>query len=130
MNDGYWINYITGKSFEIDEHERWIRNKANAKRIGVPARIFKQFDQFVPGEERCRFLRWLMKQVPLMRLRGHGGLYCTFEFVTKLNKAPYKMILKIAKQMPPTQLLNIVNLATGRSEQVSALLFTNNFKKT
>jgi len=130
MREGYWLNYKTGKTIEIDEHERWIRDTDNAKKIGVPGSIIKQFDKFVPGQDRCRFLFWLMTQVPLIRIRGQGGLYDTYEFAAKSNRMPYQAICRFARRLSPVKLLNIVNLKTGKSERVYALLFLKRYRKS
>lgn len=123
MREGFWLNYKTGKAVSIREHESDIRYPLIAhKLLGVPAKVFKQFPRFTTGTDRCKFLRWLLARVPLIRVRGHG-VYVTFEFSAASSRKPYAAIVKFSKRLSPVMLLNIVNLRTGKAEQIIAVLF-------
>ena len=56
MREGLWINYKTGKTFRVYEHEQWLRENGNAKKLGVPNQIIKAFKEFRPGTDRDKFL--------------------------------------------------------------------------
>ena len=120
VREGYWINYKTGKVVQIYEHESDIRDSAIARKLGVPAKVFSEFGRYTVGIDRERFLLWLMSQVPLMRVRGHGGLYDSYEFSAKSDKMPYLAIVRFSRLLCPTKLMNISNLTTGKSEQILA----------
>jgi hypothetical protein len=93
MTEGYWLNHKSGKVVQIYEHERDIRNPAIARQLGVPAKVFRRFKRFEIGRDRCRFLCWLMARVPLTRVRGHGGLFDSYEFAAKSDRKPYLHIV-------------------------------------
>lgn len=118
MKEGYWINYRTGRTFEIHEHEQWIRAEGNAQRLGVPSRVIACFRDFKPTTDRDKFLLHVMKCAPVMRVRGHGDSV-TFEFWARLKVKPLDAIrLWIEKNAGPWTLLNIVNLARQESAQL------------
>ena len=124
MTEGYWLNYKSGKVVQIYEHERDIRHPAIARQLGVPAKVFSRFAQFAIGVDRCRFLRWLMARVPLVRVRQHR-LHDSYEasFSGRSRKEVYAAIVKFTeRQTPPDRFLNIANLRTGKSEQIIASL--------
>jgi hypothetical protein len=111
MKEGYWINYRSGKVFEITEHEQWIRDEGNARALGIPPRVFARFRDFVSGTDRDMFLLFLMKSAPVMRVRGHG-VTVTFEFWSRSNVRPMAAIRSWAKRNAGSaNALNIVNLA-------------------
>ena len=113
MRDGYWLNYVTMKWLTITEHETWIRDEANAKRIGVQPEVFGLFKEYVPHVDRIPFLTWLLGVTPLLRIRGHlEGI--TFEFSNPEVEAPLKGIAKWCSSCAGDfSALTIRNLATG-----------------
>jgi hypothetical protein len=121
MRDGWWINYNTGVSALITEHERDIRETRIAKRLCVPIEVFRGFADYTPVTDRIRFLTDVMKQVPLMRVRGHGA-YASFEYCSPDgDEKPFEAIGRwVKRNAGPALLLNIVNLATKTNLQVMA----------
>ena len=118
MQSGYWINYVTGKMFRIDEHERWIRRWQNAKKIGVSSELFDEFDEFVPQKDREEFLLYVMEKSPLMRMRGHGATY-SFEFNTRRAKKPINAIWEFGMDYAGDFTnMYIVNFATKETVQM------------
>lgn len=114
MKQGYWINYQTGAMIEVSEHEDWIRNPANAQKIGVPPQMIAEFANFAPQTNRDQFLRYLMEKLPIMRMRGHGS-QLSFEYHGR-SKAPLDYVWIIAqKEAGPFTTLYIANLATGET---------------
>ena len=82
MKEGYWLNYKTGQTVPIGykgDHERWIRGAGNARELGVPADIIRRFGEFTPCIDRDRFLTFVLRYAPVMRVRGHID-HVTFEF--------------------------------------------------
>ena len=109
MKDGWWINYKTGNQFPIHEHELWIRDPVNAKVLGIPPALTRQFSRYLTGRDRNAFLTWLMKKAPIMRVRGHG-LSVTFEYHATDNRLPLKSIrLFASEECSPESILHIVN---------------------
>jgi len=113
MREGYWINYQTAKQFPIDEHERWLRKKGNAKKLGVPQRVIDGFGEFEPVKDRDKFLLFVMQHAPVMRVRGHGN-YATFEYASRRERAPMEAIwLWGMENAGPRTGMYIVNFATN-----------------
>lgn len=119
MKDGYWINYETGKNFEIDEHERWIRRGGNATKLGIPSFIQDDFEKYVQVDQRNEFLMYLMQNAPIMRMRGHGT-YLTFEFSSDSIRKPLEAVYEFCSNRagPYTQLI-INNFAKKDSVQLN-----------
>ena len=117
MKDGFWINYERQDIHLIDEHERWLRRGNNAARLGVPQRIRAVFDDYEPVRDRDEFLRYIMKQLPLMRVRGHGS-FSTFEHAASpLDMRPHRAILAWGEvNAGPALLLSISNLRTNTGQ--------------
>lgn len=123
MKEGYWLNYATGRTVCIGlygDHERWIREPGNARSLGVPAKVVNQFGRFQPEESREKFLTFVMRHSPVMRVRGHGH-FVTFEFWARRDDKTVKAIRWFAKRyLGPMTGLNVANLAciqrcSGRS---------------
>jgi hypothetical protein len=118
MKEGYWINYRTGKVFKIHEHEQWIRDAANARKLGLSRQVIDGFCDFKPAVDRSRFLLFLMTKCPIMRVRGHGD-DVTFEFRARSMARPMAAIRQWAgRNAGPMTLLNIVNLANMKRVHV------------
>ena len=112
MNEGYWINYGTGKEFPIDEHERFLRTPGNAQRLGVPKAVIAMFGKFKPEKDRDKFLMFVMAKAPVMRVRGHGG-YVAFEYSSSSRRDPMDAIWKWGKKNAgPFTSMYIVNFGT------------------
>lgn len=82
MKEGFWINFNTGKTVEMPEHETWIRGAQNAKRMGVSDKTFEGFKKFKPVRDRDKFLLYVLKEEPLIRVRGYGQ-DVTFDMATR-----------------------------------------------
>lgn len=119
MKDGYWINYKTGKDFPIDEHERWIRKPANAKKLGLSKELMETFENFTPKRDRNKFLLFLMKHAPIMRVRGHGH-YVTFEYSSRRRNPPIESAwLWGMENAGPFTTMRITNFATNETVEMS-----------
>ena len=118
MKEGFWLNFNTGKSFVIDEHERWLRAPGNAEKLGVPQQVIDSFSEFVVTRDRNKFLISVMQHSPIMRVRGHGG-YVTFEYSSRSRNDPLDAIgLWGRTVLGPLSEMNIVNFATGEMTNI------------
>ena len=116
MKEGYWINYSTGKTVQVIDHEGWMREDGNPKKIGVPGGV-----SAVAGNirDRDKYLMFLMEHSPIMRVRGHGN-YATFEFHSHRRQGPMDAILEWGRDNAgPFTTMNIVNMATREQTQMS-----------
>jgi hypothetical protein len=119
MQEGWWINYDTGKDFYINDHELWIRESGNADKAGVPKSVQKNFAKFKVREDREKFLVYIMQNAPLMRMRGHG-VDITFEFYNRHSKAAIEAAYAAAHDYGgQLSTLNIYNLATNEFTSVT-----------
>jgi hypothetical protein len=118
MKEGYWINYETEEAFLIDEHERWIRREGNAATVGIPASVMSEaVAKYEPTKDRDRFLKHLMAEAPIMRVRGHGEMV-TFEYDSNLDEKPLAMIKTLGEEwFGPHTLVNVFNFANGNHQQ-------------
>lgn len=116
--EGFWINYDSGKTFPVDEHETWIRKPVNAKKIGLSSGLFKMFDKYKYQKDRDDFLVFIMSKAPIMRVRGHGS-YWTFEFYSsKIDDILFE-IYKFAKGIAGDYTgMNIVNMKNKDVAQI------------
>jgi hypothetical protein len=118
MKGGYWINYRTGKDFEIDEHETWLRRKGNAKKLGLPKKVVTAIKEFKPVKDREKFLTFVMQHAAVMRVRGHGN-YVTFEYSSRSRRDPMDSIwLWGLQNAGPYTGMYIVNFATGEKTSI------------
>jgi len=118
MKEGYWINYRTGKEFAVDEHERWLRRKGNARKLGVPKKVVEAFGEFEPARDRDKFLLFVLRRAPVMRVRGHGG-QVSFEYASRSRRAPMDAVwLWGLGNAGPFTALYIVNFATGEKTSI------------
>jgi hypothetical protein len=78
----------------------------------VPAKVIRQFGRFRPEADRERFLVFVMRHSPVMRVRGHGS-FVTFEYWARTDgKAVKQAVRRFAKRfLGPMTGLNVVNLA-------------------
>ena len=116
MKDGWWINWRTGKTVAIAEHELDIRNPSVAKELGVPDEVFVKFRRYIPGRDRRKFLRWLMmaRGAPLIRVRVHGE-YVSFEYAAGRDALPMKAVRAWCRRYAgQVTCLRVVNLGTGK----------------
>lgn len=115
MKEGLWINYRTGMEFSVGDHEQWIRIPNNATKAGVPPNISQQFDNFRPLEDREAFLLFIINNVPLMRVRGHGS-DVAFEYASRSRSGPLDTIFAWAKKNAgPFTTLRMVNFSTNEN---------------
>ena len=118
MNEGYWINYDTGKEFPINEHERWLRTPGNAQKLGVPRSVIAMFKKFKPEKDRDKFLMFVMSKASVMRVRGHGG-HVAFEYSSRDRQAPMDAIWMWGKRNAgPFTGLYIVNFGTNETTSI------------
>lgn len=119
MQEGWWVNYDTGKDFYINDHEFWIREPKNADKAGVPKSVQKNFVKFKVRDDREKFLVYIMQNAPLMRMRGHG-VDITFEFFNRRSKAAIEAAHEAAHDYGgQLSTLNIYNLATNEFTSVT-----------
>lgn len=129
MKEGYWINYKTDKTVTIHEHERWLRSKGNAKKLGVPPRVISMFSNFKPEKDRDKFLMFVMKNAPVMRVRGHGN-YVSFEYNSRARKDPMDAIWMWGqKNAGPFTGLYIVNFATREKIEINWNAFEESIER-
>ncbi len=128
MKEGYWFNYRNGKSFRVHEHEQWLRAKGNAKKLGVPKQIITAFNEFKPGD-RDKFLLFVMKHAPVMRVRGHGALV-SFEYNSRNRRDPMDAIWMWGQRNAgPFTNLYIVNFAAREKTQMYWQDFEENMER-
>lgn len=128
MKEGYWFNYETGKVFPINEHEVWIRQIDNARKLGLSERVIVGFRKFTPTTDRDKFLSHLFRVAPIMRVRGHGASV-TFEFYARREIKPMEVIRRWAKKNAgPFLTLNIINHARPTNNQVLFKDFSRQFR--
>ena len=115
MNDGYWKNYNTQKVFKINEHEMWIRDINNARKLGISDKTIDSFDKYKQSKDRDAFLVYIMRENPVMRIRGHG-VSITFEFNSKSFDIVLKSIAEFCKKdgIGDYMMLNIFNFADNK----------------
>jgi len=119
--EGYWANYSNGKCFPVDEHENWLRRGNNAEKIGVPAELAEEFSDYVPQQDRNKFLLTILDKTYLMRVRDHGE-YATFEFSNRNIVKPLAEILIIAESplgLGDYSTMHIINFATREEISIS-----------
>ena len=128
MKTGHWINYNTRLAVEIDEHERWLRAGNNASRLGVPAQVQSSFRDFRAGEDRDRFLTFVLTSAPVMRVRGHG-VWWTFEFGSIPTDRPLESIRSFCEDRAG-ELTSLVinNLTTGEATELRWWEFKERFE--
>jgi hypothetical protein len=118
MQEGYWINYVTGKTFVIDEHERWLRDPRNAAKIGLPKMVMEALSKFKPVKDREKMLLFVLQHSPLMRVRGHGN-FITFEYSSSSRSDPMDAIWTWGKKNAGEYTgMYIVNFATGEKVNI------------
>jgi len=116
MTEGYWVNYSTGKMIEMPEHETWIRDPRNAKKIGVPPNVHTMAANI---KDREKYLMFLLQHAPLMRVRGHGASV-GFQFATHSRQDAMDAILMWGKNNAgPMTWMMIDNFATKESTQMN-----------
>jgi len=119
MTEGFWINYSRGKVVKIHEHENDIRKLPVVKKLGLTEKDMDGFAKFQPGRDRERFLLWLMKTFPLMRVRGHG-MSVTFDFDSRRRQQAIDSIYEFGQNnLGPFSQMVINNYATRESVHMS-----------
>ena len=116
MTEGYWINYDTGKVVSMSDHEVFIRDPKNAKKIGVPPNVHAMAANI---KDREKYLLFLLQHAPLMRVRGHGSSV-GFQFATHSRQSAMDAILAWGKNNAgPMTWMMIDNFATKESTQMN-----------
>lgn len=122
MQEGYWINYKTGKVFSIGEHQQWVSDDRNAAKLGIPKSVAVLAKNI---KDRDKYLLFLMKNAPVMRVRGHGS-FVTFEFDSRDRQDVMDAIWAWGrKNAGPFTTLNITNFATKENTQIRFEDFEN-----
>ncbi len=128
MKEGYWFNYETGKVFPINEHEVWIRQIDNARKLGLSERVIVGFRKFTPTTDRDKFLSHLFRVAPIMRVRGHGASI-TFQFSAQSEAKPLEAIRRWTKKNAgPDLTLDIFNFARKKHVQILYKDFFRQFR--
>ena len=117
--EGFWINFETEVVLEIVEHEFCIRDKFNAKDLGLSDDLIATFPKYKMKRDRIAFMLHLMSQAPLMRFRGYKNHY-VFEFHSEdseKTKKAYRAINSFSQErLHKFSEIRINNLATGSRE--------------
>jgi len=122
MREGYWINYRTGKVFSISDHMQWVSDDRNANKLGIPKSVAVLAKDI---KDREKYLLFLMKNAPVMRVRGHGS-FVTFEFDSRSRQDVMDAILDWGRQNAgPFTTMNITNFATKENTQIRFEEFEN-----
>jgi hypothetical protein len=114
MTEGYFVRIDTGRSFRVHDHELDIRKAEFAKKLGIPDHVYKQFPKYQPVADREAFIRWLLSQVPIARIRGYGvwsGIQWGRGSDLRALKAIHKWGRKICG---PCLFLRMLNLTTHK----------------
>jgi hypothetical protein len=114
MTEGYFINITTGKAYPVNDHELAVRKKEFAKKLGIPDAVFAQFGKYTPVEDRKEFLFWLLKQVPIIRVRGYG-VWVAIQWGCASDKKALASVHKFGKTVfGPCSMLRMCNIKTAR----------------
>jgi hypothetical protein len=129
MTEGYFINIATGKSFSVHDHEISIRKAEFAKEVGLSDILFNQFSNYEPVKDRDAFLRWLLSNSELIRVRGHG-VYSMLEWGGSGNdKKALEAIHKWGKMVcGPCLMLCMINITSGKQYNSFWLPFDTSMK--
>jgi len=114
------MNWKTGRIVLVHEFEQDIRNPDTARLLSVPRSVASEFARYAQGANKNKFVRWLMKRAPLMRICS-DGTYVEFEYAYTSDRNPYAAVVQWVEECGSTDLsLRIVNLQTGRRVAESA----------
>jgi hypothetical protein len=114
MTEGYFVRIDTGRSYLIHDHEIDVRKAEFAKQLGIPDQVFKQFPDYEPVKDREVFLRWLLGQVPLARVRGYG-VWAGIQWGYGSDKEALQAIHRWGKKVcGPCLYLRMLNLTTRK----------------
>lgn len=124
MNEGFWVNYESRRYIELlcrsVDHEMAIRDPENQAWLGIPPSVVTGFRRFRPRTDRDALLRYVMRRCPLMRIRGHGGIFTTVEFCSRDRHRVLRGIGRWAKRFASSRLLlNVTNLATRKTVRLT-----------
>jgi hypothetical protein len=89
--------------------------------LGITLSTAKEFLRFKPQKDRVRLLKYAMKKIPLMRIRGYGSRV-SFQFSSpESDPRPYLTIKRwIQRWGGPVLLLQVTNFSTKRTARVLA----------
>jgi hypothetical protein len=128
MTEGYFIRIDTGKAFSVHDHELDVRKAQFAEKLGIPDSIFKQFGQYEPVTDRQEFLRWLLGQVPIIRVRGYG-VWAGIQWGCGSDKQALASIHKWGKKVcGPCLMLRMLNISTGKQYDSFWISFDESMK--
>jgi hypothetical protein len=119
MKEGAWIHATTQAYAWIDEHARWIHQRANAASLGLPEEVLSRLEAIPPDHDGPgrRSLLLIAMDAGLIRFRGHGA-HCALE-----STCPWVDILRgaapfLEAHMGPYMQVRIHDLV--RQEELSA----------
>lgn len=124
MNEGAWINSITGQSEWIDEHARYMQRGGPAlEKLGLPQSVWDSMQEYRadfsgPGREAICILAM---GAGFIRMRGHGNSW-TFEYTISSKRALPVIKTFLEKYAGPLTFMSIHNLAT---KEVTEMNYTN-----
>jgi len=127
MRDGWWVNYDSRAYVGLHclgaEHEKVLRDPEyqNQKWLGIPHSVSKEFRSFKPRKDRVKLLKFAMKTLPLMRIRGYGSKV-SFQFNRpESDPRPYMAVKRWIHRFGGDALLLVVtNLSTNMTVSVQA----------
>jgi len=128
MKEGYFIRMDNGTSFSVHDHEIDVRKKEFAEKLGIPDSIFNQFSNFKPVTDREAFLRWLLGQVSIIRVRGYS-IWAGIQWGCCSDKQALASIHKWGKKVcGPCLMLRMCNVSTGMEYNSFWLPFDESMK--
>jgi len=81
MGAGYWLNPDTGKCVQVrTTHDEWVRDKENARSIGVPQWVYDEIMRYPPTA--VDEIRLLALHCGLVRMREHPR-YLSIQFAAE-----------------------------------------------
>lgn len=122
MKEGWWISRTSHRYVallcESVDHEAAVRQAGNQEWFDISPSVVKQFKRFQPRVDRDALLRLVMRETPLMRIRGHLT-HTTVEFGCGDWGDIWNALSRWGRRFAcPDTLLNIVNIRTGESRQM------------
>ena len=130
MTEGYFVRIDTGRSYIINDHEIDIRKADFAKQLRIPNHVYKQFPNYQPVKDREAFIRWLLGQVPLARVRGYG-VWVGIQWGYGNDKDALLAIHRWGKKVGcgPCLYLRMLNLTTHKQYDAFWLTFDTAMKE-
>jgi hypothetical protein len=121
MKEGAWINGKTFEHFFVSEHASWVKEEANALKLGIPTEVWEKIKNMpndFNGPRREAILFTVMQSGPFIRMRGQGNLYA-FEFMCKSLDAVWGVFTFCQKYAGDYTGIRLNNLRTKESIDVT-----------